>query len=174
MKFSKKALIVILAFLINNTVMAQSYFTEEYSDVWQRASAYLLEVAEAMPEDKYDFKPADGSMSFQEQLNHITGNLSFLTSHITGNSPDFFKNIKPEAMSKAEVIVVLKEALNHVGRLIETTDNQVLQETFEFRGIKMTRQNIFYLMRDHATHHRGQIILYLRMNGIEAPRYRGW
>jgi uncharacterized damage-inducible protein DinB len=50
----------------------------------------------------------------------------------------------------------------------------MLREEIEFGGVKMPKGTIFYLMRHHATHHRAQAILYLRMNGIEAPDYRGW
>jgi uncharacterized damage-inducible protein DinB len=174
MEISKKAFLIILAFIINDGVMAQGYFKEQYRNVWQRASDYMLEVAEAMPANKYNFKPLEGSMTFHEQLTHVVGNLSFLTSRITGERPDFFKSKKPEELSKEEMIVVVGEALKYVRLLVEEADDQMLRENIEFRGEKMTKENIFYLMRDHASHHRGQAILYLRMNGIEAPMYRGW
>ena len=70
--------------------------------------------------------------------------------------------------------VARSQTFGYVGRLIEAVDDQKLGEEIEFGGVKMPKENIFYLMRDHATHHRAQAILYLRMNGVEAPRYRGW
>lgn len=174
MKFSKTALFILLAFLIQHNIRAQSYFHEDYPNVWQRAADYTLEVAAAMPADGYGFKPTAESMSFHTQLTHLAGNLSFLSERITGVRPDFFKGKEPEKLSKEEVCSVLKEAFAYVGRLIEEVGDQTLREEIQFGGEKMPKENLFYLMRDHATHHRAQAILYLRMNGIAAPGYRGW
>lgn len=154
--------------------MAQSFFHEEYPEVWQRATDYTLEVAAAMPADKYSFRPTEESMLFHTQMTHLAQNLSYLTSQITGERPDFFKGKEPEKLSKEEVCAVLKEAFGYVNRLIEEVDDAKLREEIEFGGVKMPKENIFYLMRDHATHHRAQAILYLRMNGVDAPNYRGW
>lgn len=174
MKNLKSIFFILLALFINHTIMAQSYFMETYPDVWQRATNYTLEVAEAMPAETYDFKPTEYSMTFREQLTHVVQNLSFLSGMITGNREDFFKHKRPEELTKQEVYTVLKAALGYVGKLIKETEDPVLREIIEFRGEKMPKENIFYLMRDHVAHHRAQAILYLRMNEIEAPAYRGW
>lgn len=154
--------------------MAQSYFKKEFPHVWQRSTDYTLEVAAAMPVDKWNFKPMQESMTFHEQMVHLVLNISFLSNQISGIRPDFFKGKDPALLSKKELSLVLKEAFSHVSLLIVGVDDQTLQQTIEFAGEKMPKENIFYLMRDHATHHRAQTILYLRMNGIEAPNYRGW
>ena len=174
MKLLKTALFILLAFLISHPIMAQSYFKKEYPEVWHRAKDYTLEVAAAMPADQYCFKPSEESMSFHTQLTHLAQNLSFLSGQITGDRPDFFKGKVPEKLSKEEVCSILKEAFDYVSRLLEEVDEQELRKEIEFGGVKMPKENIFYLMRDHATHHRAQAILYLRMNGLEAPNYRGW
>jgi uncharacterized damage-inducible protein DinB len=174
MKFSKAALFILMTFFMQQNIMAQSYFKKEYPHVWQRSADYILEVAAAMPADKYSFKPTEESMSFHAQLTHLAQNLSFLSAKITGDRPDFLNGKDPEKLSKEEICMVLGEAFGYVDRLIEAVDDQKLQEEIEFGGVKMSKENIFYLMRDHATHHRAQAILYLRMNGVEAPRYRGW
>jgi uncharacterized damage-inducible protein DinB len=174
MKFPKAALFILMTFFMQQNIMAQSYFQKEYPHVWQRATDYILEVADAMPADKYKFKPTEESMSFHTQLTHMVQNLSFLSAKITGDSQDFFNGKDPEKLSKEEIHNALTEAFGYVGHLIEAVDDQKLQEEIEFGGVKMPKENIFYLMRDHATHHRAQAILYLRMNDVEAPGYRGW
>ncbi len=153
---------------------AQSYFKAQYPSVWSRSGAYTLEVAEAMPEENYNFKPEGGSMSFREQLIHITQNLVFLSMKINGNPPEFTKPPGNEVLNKKEVIENLKKSIEHVAHLIENVDDAILKEKLTFGGEEMTKENIFYLMRDHMAHHRGQIILHLRMSGIDAPAYRGW
>lgn len=69
---------------------------------------------------------------------------------------------------------MLGEAFLYVSQLIEKVEEQTLQAKTEFGGEKMPKENLFYLMRDHTTHHRAQAVLYLRQNGVKAPLYRGW
>lgn len=174
MKVFKSALCFLLFCCFHNYSMAQTYFKEEYGKVWQRATDYTLEVAAAMPAEQWAFKPTEESMTFHEQLAHLVHNLSFLSGRITGNRPDFVVDKDLQALNKEELYTVLKAAFSYVGHLITEVDDQTLKESIEFGGEKMPKENIFYLMRDHATHHRGQAILYLRMNGVKAPSYRGW
>ncbi|CAN5331389.1 hypothetical protein BH23BAC2_BH23BAC2_00360 [soil metagenome] len=83
-----KFFVFIILLWMNFPANAQSYFKSEYPFVWSRSGAYTLEVAEAMPEEDYNYKPEGGSMSFREQLIHITQNLAFLSMKIKGNLPD--------------------------------------------------------------------------------------
>jgi uncharacterized damage-inducible protein DinB len=172
--FMKLPLTLLLPILLQNLTFGQSYFRSDYPGVWQRATAYTLEVAEAMPADRYGFKPPGESMNFQEQMVHLIQNLSFLSGQVTGTRPDFLRGQNPALLSKAEVSAVLQQALQHVSGLIQTTDDETLRENITFGGEKMPKENIFYLMRDHMTHHRAQAVLYLRLNGMEPPKYRGW
>lgn len=165
---------IILNIATYNYAMAQTYFRTDYPAVWQRAMLYTMEVAAAMPEDRFAFKPIEESMTFHQQLVHIVQNLAFLSSQITGDRQDFFHASNPDMLSKEELTVVLQESFSYVSKLIEEIDDQTLHESLNFGGEKMTKENIFYLMRDHTAHHRAQAILYLRMNGIDAPKYRGW
>ncbi len=78
----------------------QSYFKTEFPPVWQWATAYTLEVAEAMPADKYGFTPKNQSMSFQGQMVHLIQNLAFLSGQITGTRPDFLNGENPDQLRK--------------------------------------------------------------------------
>jgi uncharacterized damage-inducible protein DinB len=174
MAFFKKTILVGASIFLVTSSFAQSYFQMEYHAVWQRAAGYTLEVAEAMPEEKYDFKPAEESMAFREQMIHVAQNLSSLSSRVTGEKPDFLEGQQPGLLSKDQVILALQKAFDHVGELIQQVEGSLLNEKIQFGGVMMTKENIFYLMRDHMAHHRGQAILHLRMNGIDPPKYRGW
>ena len=155
-------------------LMAQSYFRTDYPSVWQRTAEYTLEVAAAMPAEKYDFRPAPESMTFRRQMVHIAQNLAFLSDKITGERPDFLDGKEPDLLTREEVSTLLNRAFDHVARLIRKIDDNTLHEQIEFRGETMTKENIFYLMRNHVTHHRAQAIVYLRMNDADIPGYRGW
>ncbi len=156
------------------TASAQSFFQNEYLAVWDRASAYTLEVAEAMPEEYYNFKPGGEGMSFQEQMVHITQNIAFLAQKINGEIPVWGGVNQGKLLDKEEVIENLKTSLAYVTQLIKDSEAITLHERITFGGDDVTKEHIFYLMRDHMAHHRGQAILHLRMNNIDAPAYRGW
>jgi len=155
-------------------VKAQNYFQTQYPQVWERASDYTLEVAKAMPEENYGFKPQDEAMTFGEQLLHIVDNISFLTRLISGESKTFYDRTKSEDLSKDQILEILKKANDYVGKLIVEISTDDLNAGIEFRKLEMSKENIFYLLRDHQVHHRGQCIVYLRMAGVKAPPYVGW
>ncbi len=75
---------------------------------------------------------------------------------------------------KAQIMDILETANQHVGALIEGVSSQRLHALTTFKDVEMTNENLFYLLRDHQVHHRGQCIVYLRMAGEKAPPYVGW
>lgn len=174
--------IILLLFLIScipGNVIAQTEnsndFTEDFLPVWKRAEAYILAVAEAMPEEKYSYKPTPEVFSFGEQIMHIAANLQNLTgTYITGQNPVPAEG-KTEERSKKEVIRHLQDALDLVTQALETLSKSTEEgEAHLFKGTEMNKKSFFLLMRDHMTHHRAQMILYLRMNSIKPPGYVGW
>lgn len=153
-------------------VAAQSYFKSEYPAVWERSIAYTINVAEAMPESLYHYKPGEESMTFQQQMQHLAGNVSYICGKITGDKVEF--SPMGENAEKETIISGLREAFYFVSRLIAEVDQETLNEKVTFGGNEVSKENLFYLIRDHMAHHRGQAVLYLRLNEITAPRYSGW
>ena len=140
---------------------------KELGAVWQRAATDIVDVAEAMPEDKYGYKPTPEIATFRDQLAHLTS--------ITQRFVDSAKGIKSEAHhkagSKAEVIALLKESLKTGQDMIGSlTDAQLLDSVkFPIGDRMVTRftfwQGPLYQIRNH----HGQLVVYLRMNGIVPP-----
>ncbi|WP_375584503.1 DinB family protein [Cyclobacterium xiamenense] len=165
---------VLLLLMTGTNLPAQEYFKTQYAGVWQRHLDYSKAVAEAMPEANYDFRPAEGAMSFQEQFLHIVDNISMLTALLTGSRQEFYQKSAATGFKKDEVLRVLSHANAHVLDLIHHATDSLLNEEITFRGVPMSKQNIFYLLRDHQAHHRAQCLVYLRMKGVAAPGYVGW
>ncbi|SHM36706.1 Uncharacterized damage-inducible protein DinB (forms a four-helix bundle) [Cyclobacterium lianum] len=167
--------IALLLFMMAGTNLhAQEYFEKQYAGVWQRSLSYSKAVAEAMPAERYRYKPTEEAMSFQRQWLHIADNISMLTARITGDRKAFYNQEDASGFAKAEVLNILDSANNYVLDLIRNASASQLNETIEFGGVSMTKENIFYLLRDHQAHHRAQCLVYLRMNGVKAPDYVGW
>lgn len=168
-----KGILVLCLGLLNLTLLGQSGFIEESLEKWENSKEYTIEVAEAMPEEAYDYKPTEDQMSFKEQLLHMMGNINWLSiTYLPGESAGF--DLKSTEYSKQEIIGMLRKTYEMAGKAIEKMDVEQLDEKVEFFAGPKTKRQIMTLLNDHSTHHRGQIIIYLRMKGINPPRYRGW
>ena len=143
----------------------------------------IVDVAEAMPEDKYNFSPESlhipgsdykGVRTFAVQVKHVAASNYFIWSHLTGDKlPEGLKDGNgPENLkSKADIIKFLKDsyALGHKAAATLTPEN--MSQTAE--GSKSTRLRLATFGVAHAFDHYGQMVEYLRMNGIVPPASRG-
>ena len=158
------------------------------STVDRQVSQYeknVVDVAEAMPEDKYSFTPASLNLpgaaykdvrTFAELIKHTaTANYRFWTMLTGEKMPENIKgpNGPEELKSKAEIVKFLKDSFEVGHRAAKglTTQN-MLEEMPFFRG-KATRLYIATACVIHAADEYGQIVEYLRMNGIVPPASRG-
>ncbi len=155
---------------------SQDDFVTSFLPTWKRATEYLTEVAEAMPEDLYNYTPTPETMTFKEHLIHIAGNILSLHGRYvtppkkTWNKPD------PKQLSKSEVLQELQQAFELIDESLSQITPEELQSPAEnfWSPDPTTKKGIFLLIRDHMTHHRGQLVVYLRINNITPPGYRGW
>lgn len=87
--------VFILTLFFSSVAFSQNENVNVFLEKWQNSKVYLLEIAKAMPEDKYDYKPTEREMTFAEQLIHIKGNMNWLsTSYFTGSTFDKKKTKK--------------------------------------------------------------------------------
>ena len=150
---------------------AQDTPLSAFSIKWENSKNYLLEIAEAMPEKKYDFKPSERQMTFKEQLLHIQANIHWLGTTYFGMNP--IDKVEENA-GKAELIHYLETTFITLGDTIKSVQSDALKEEVSFFAGPKTKLQILNLLQDHVTHHRGQIIVYLNLNDITPPRYSGW
>ncbi len=166
---------ILLIVLLNiSTFMAQQITPKTaFLEKWENSKNYLLEIAEAMPEENYGFKPTEREMSFSEQLLHIKQNMDWLsTSYFTEKK--YKKDEDSLQKSKAVVIAELKNSFDSVLEIIQNTPGENLQETVDFFAGPKSKLQILNLLQDHVTHHRGQLIVYLNLKNVKPPKYVGW
>ena len=163
-------LTTILAF---HYLPAQQSYLAECQQKLKNSAEYTLEVAELMPEEKYDYKPTAEEMSFKEQLLHLIGNVNWLTSDYLGGKK-LDKDLKKKDYTKAEVIDILKEGYALAAEALVNFKSEQLEEPVKFFAGPMNKRQILTLLNDHQTHHRAQMLVYLRLNGVKPPKYRGW
>lgn len=170
-----KTIFIIFFGIINTPILMAQQTTPKlaFLEKWENSKNYLLEIAEAMPEENYGFKPTEREMSFGEQLLHIKQNMDWLsTSYFT--SETYKKEENAQQKSKAEIISELKKSFNRVSEILKNTSDESLQETVEFFAGPKSKLQILNLLQDHVTHHRGQIIVYLNLKEVKPPKYIGW
>lgn len=143
----------------------------------------IVGAAEAMADDKYNFSPESlkipgseykGVRTFAGQVKHVAISNYFIWTPITGDAmPEGLKgdNGGENVKSKADIIKLLKEsfALGHKAAATLTADNMLQNAEHS----KSTRLRLATFGVAHAYDHYGQMVEYLRMNGIVPPASRG-
>jgi uncharacterized damage-inducible protein DinB len=156
-----------------NGANAQNDVVSAFLIKWENSKNYLIEIAELMPENQYNYKPTEREMDFKEQLLHIKENMIWLSeTYFTTN--DYKKSATTTQKTKQEIINELTMAFNSVSEIIKNVDENELNTEVDFFAGPKTKLQILNLLQDHVTHHRGQLIVYLNLNNIKPPKYSGW
>ena len=146
----------------------------------------VVDAAEAMPEDKFDFSPEKlnlpgsdykGVRTFGEQLKHVAASNYLIWSPITGEKPpDTVNDGKgPDNMkAKADIMKYLKDSFAFGHKAVATlNDSNLVQPTTRPNRPPTTRLFLATFAPAHCFEHYGQLVQYLRMNGIVPPASRG-
>lgn len=141
----------------------------------------LVPAAEAMPEDKFSFAPSDGEFkgvrTFAGQIKHIAAVNYELGAAILSEKPpvDIGDESGPATVtSKADILKYLKDSFVYVHKAIDTINEKNVTGTVEspFGEGKVTRLGLATTVAWHGFDHYGQLVEYLRMNGIVPPASR--
>ena len=138
---------------------------------WGRGYALLIGVAEAMPEDKFGFKPTPAQESFAERLMHVVNIDLKLLSTLGGKTP--VPMINPKASSKADVMAAMKQWDAYGAAVLKEFNDQQLSErvtSMPFMGPTTSRTRVAYFAISHAQDIYGQLAVYLRLKGVTPPR----
>jgi hypothetical protein len=143
----------------------------------------LVAVADAMPQDKYPFSPTSGEFkgvrTFAQQLKHVAADNYMLGAAILGEKPpaDVGDETGPDSLrTKADVIQYVKDSFAYLHRAVATIDdkNTVIDSPPISPMPKgtATRLGLAVEVLLHTFDHYGQMVEYLRMNGVVPPASR--
>lgn len=175
-----KHLFILIPILIISSAASPLYaqqndFIKDYLERLENSRNYLVLVAETMPEDKYDFKATPESKTFAENLMHIGWAMDWHSQSLLGDREARNWNTDTELKvgnkSKKEMIATINKTFDETILLITKFDTTKFNDELDYLGLNRTKQQIFLLLADHITHHRGQMLVYLRLNGLVPPRY---
>jgi hypothetical protein len=155
--------------------------TEVLNNTVKNLEHDLVPAAEAMPEDKFSFTPSNGEFkgvrTFAEQIKHIAAVNYELGAAILSEKPpvDIGDESGPASVtSKADILKYLNDSFLYVHKAIDTINEKNLTGTVKspFGEYKVTRLGLATTVAWHGFDHYGQVVEYLRMNGIVPPASR--
>ena len=136
--------------------------------------------ADAMPEDKYSFAPTNGEFkgvrTFGQQVKHVAAVNYVFGSSILGEKPPMDvggENGPDSVKTKAEIMKFLNDSFAYLKKALGSiTDKNQLDQVTVFGEMKMARASVGAFSTAHPFDHYGQMVEYLRMNGIVPPASR--
>jgi uncharacterized damage-inducible protein DinB len=146
--------------------------SQVYGHLYKLLGGEVIDAAEAMPADKYDFVPAngkfDGARSFGSQVEHLTeANYAFFKGFGIPGAPDDakLKSLK----TKPELVQALKDSFAYAEKNVDAITAQNAFVPVGTGERKLTRAGAATFCLAHNMDHYGQMVEYLRMNGIVPP-----
>ncbi|MBI2835965.1 MAG: DinB family protein [Acidobacteria bacterium] len=133
------------------------------------AQSKLVELAQAMPADKYGWRPGPGVRSVSEVYMHVAGGNYMLLNFVGVKPPSGMSREMEKISDKAKVIENLKQSFEHVRRALINTPDADLDRGVKMFGQDTTVRGAYLLVVTHAHEHLGQAIAYARTNGIVPP-----
>jgi uncharacterized damage-inducible protein DinB len=129
----------------------------------------FIGLAEAMPQEKYTWRPEEGVRSVSEVFTHIAGANYFLPNMIGVKPPAALTPALAKETDKAKVIEALKASFEHVREAVTNLPDSDLSKTTKMFGHETTYEGVLFLIANHMHEHLGQSIAYARMNGVTPP-----
>ncbi len=136
------------------------------------AETKLTKLAQAIPAEKYTWRPAKGVRSVSEVFLHVAGGNYFLSSKIGAEPPADLKRegFEKSTTDKAKVMDTLKQSFAHSKQAVmKLTDADLEKQTQWFGGGQVTYRYIAIALTTHQHEHLGQAIAYARSIGVVPP-----
>jgi len=166
--FCTPALALLLTVGITSTAAAGDDFATSFASDFERTNRKLVALAEEIPANKYDWRPAEGVRSVSEVLAHVAfGNFLFPSSMGAELPEDFDPQWEKSVTGKQEVLELLRRSIANVEEFMKTKKS--------FDGIAQVGKNEFpereaiFILSGHTHEHLGQTIAYARSMGVAPP-----
>jgi len=151
-------------------------FQSEFLGLLDEVQKKILSLEDAVPADKFTWRPAPGVRSIAEAYLHIAfGNYTF-TRTATGKEPPAdagWEMNRPKwdtkTTDKVEIKKVLEKSFDHVRTVMKDVEDADLDKKVSFFGHEMTERAVFMSLLGHLNEHMGQEVAYARANGVVPP-----
>lgn len=131
----------------------------------------LTRLAEAIPAEKYTWRPSDDTRSFAEVFLHISA-ANYNLYKLVGTPPPAsfdLKNFEKSTTDKAKIVATVKDSFAHAKQAIKAMNDADLEKSMDWFGGKNTERGVLLFIVRHTAEHLGQSIAYARFAGIVPP-----
>lgn len=161
---------------MNTSLQAQENdFINDYLERLENSQKYLNLVAAAMPAKKYEYRVTPESNSFEENLMHIAWAMDWHSQSLLKGRParnwETDNELKVALKSKEEMIATVNKTFETTIQLIKDLDTTKLNDKIAYGELQRSKRQVLQILSDHITHHRAQMLVAMRLNGLVPPRY---
>ena len=147
-----------------------SGFRADFLAQLDRVGKQIVDLAEAVPADKYGWRPAPGVRSISEVYMHIVGANSYLPTFIGVKAMEGVeRGMEKSVTDKAQVVDLLKKSLAHARSAVLATPDADLDKKVKIFGQEASERAVIMIIGNHLHEHLGQSIAYARSNGVVPP-----
>jgi len=145
----------------------QPIFVQEFLGQIDFVKGRLMQLAEAMPEDKYSWTPGEGVRSVGEVYVHAAEANYYMLSLIKGEKFDM--NSAESKSDKKTALSLMEKSFDNLKESAAQFIDEDLNKEIEAFGMKFSVRNFMVTIIAHLHEHLGQSIAYARMNGVTPP-----
>lgn len=180
----KSRLVAVLVLLLSPTLFARQQvpssaahptpavprgFEAEFLSDFDVVQKKVLDLAAAVPADKYTWRPGEGVRSVSEVYMHIAGGNYFLATFLGAKAPADLPADLEKITDKPTVIAALQKSFAFTRALVKNTPEADLDKIVLMYGKPTTQRAVLTTILSHIHEHLGQSIAYARINGIVPP-----
>lgn len=151
-------------------VTAAAAFRTEYLKQLDEAEKKFVQLAEAVPQDKYGWRPGPGVRSISEVYMHVAGADLMIPSALGLKPPaGMARDAETKVTEKAQVIDALHKSFEHARKAAAAVTDEDMGAPVKLFGQDNTKMGVLFLMAYHLHEHLGQSIAYARTVGVTPP-----
>jgi uncharacterized damage-inducible protein DinB len=164
-------LLLLLATAAQASAQAPAGFRGEFLRQFNNSMQKFIELAEAMPEDRYAWAPAEGVMPVARVYAHVARyNYYYPATSLGVPAPDRLDAESAEQITaKADVVAFLRRSREHVRLAVGGMTDEQLAAPARMYGRDVQQWAVLLQLLAHMNEHLGQSIAYARMNGVVPP-----
>jgi len=167
-----KKLLTFFALLFSLQAFCQGQFQKETAGSLTFVSGHVMQLAQAIPADKYAWSPQAGVRTVAQVYAHIISANYFFASKLGAKIPDGvnMETLDKDLKTKDAIANELKRSYEVATNAIKNTQDASLgsKVEFPFPG-EYTSMSTILILLSHSNEHLGQLIAYARTNGIKPP-----
>lgn len=139
---------------------------------WDQITGFITQAAKDMPEERYAYQPTPEVRTFGRLIGHVAGAQRMICAVAMGETPSGEADIERTVTTKAGLVAAMEASTEYCRRAYAQAD-AASRAPAELFGSKVTRFHALTLNATHNAEHYGNIVTYLRINGIVPPSSRG-